>query len=203
MEEQAMFRKTSLRVFSLAGLLVAFPVAQVTAAGNVPGLQGVWTCSVVRAGTILRPIIYTFSSDGTFNYSSGTTINSLAAGPVQNTGFHSRGGGRGVWTKVSSNVANYTAVELLYDANGNAAGSFTVDADLAVISGGSQLCSGRAECPNQTTTVSLAKYVFDQNDPDANIIGVSYLLPPGTPANTLCNSLSSGAGFPALPIPTP
>jgi len=199
-----MFRKTSLGVFSLAGVLVAIPAGQVTAAGNVPGVQGVWTCSVVRAGTILRPIIYTFNSDGTFNYSSGTTINSGTAGsPVQNTGFHSRGGGRGAWTKVSSNVVNYTAVELLYDANGNAAGSFTVEADLAVISGGLQLCSGRSECPSQTTTVSLAKYTFDQNDPDANIVGVQYLLPPGTPANTLCNSLSSGAGFPGLPIPTP
>jgi len=199
-----MFRKTSLGVFSLAGVLVAIPAGQVTAAGNVPGVQGVWTCSVVRAGTILRPIIYTFNSDGTFNYSSGTTINSGTAGsPVQNTGFHSRGGGRGAWTKVSSNVVNYTAVELLYDANGNAAGSFTVEADLAVISGGLQLCSGRSECPSQTTTVSLAKYTFDQNDPDANIVGVSYLLAPGTPVNTLCNTLGSGAGFPALPIPTP
>jgi len=199
-----MFRKTSLGVFSLAGVLVAIPAGQATAAGNVPGVQGVWTCSVVRAGTILRPIIYTFNSDGTFNYSSGTTINSGTAGsPVQNTGFHSRGGGRGAWTKVSSNVVNYTAVELLYDANGNAAGSFTVEADLAVISGGLQLCSGRSECPSQTTTVSLAKYTFDQNDPDANIVGVSYLLAPGTPVNTLCNTLGSGAGFPALPIPTP
>ena len=78
-----MFRKTSIGVFILAGLLVAFPVGQVTAAGNVPGVQGVWTCSVVRAGTIQRPIIYTFNSDGTFNYSSGTTINSVTAGPVQ------------------------------------------------------------------------------------------------------------------------
>jgi len=202
-EEKAMFRKTSLGVVILGGVLVAIPVGQVTAAGNVPGVQGVWTCTVVRAGTIQRPIIYTFNSDGTFNYSSGTTINSLTAGPVQNTGFHSRGGGRGAWTKVSSNVVNYTAVELLYDANGNAAGSFSVDADLAVISDGDQLCSGRAECSNQTTALSLVKYVFDQNDPDANIVGLLNLLPPGTPANTLCNRLSSGASFPALPIPTP
>jgi hypothetical protein len=198
-----MFRKTSLGVFTLAGVLVAIPGGQVSAGSQTPAVQGVWTCTVVRAGTIQRPIIYTFNSDGTFNYSSGTTINSGAAGPVQNSGFHSRGGGRGAWTKVSTNVVNYTAVELLYDANGNAAGSFTVDADLAVISGGGQLCSGRSECPNQTTAVSLVKYQFDQNDPDANIVGLSYLLPPGTPVNTLCNSLSSGAGFPALPIPTP
>ena len=97
-----MFRKTGLGVFILAGALVAIPAGQVTAAGNVPGVQGVWTCSVVRAGTIQRPIIYTFNSDGTFNYSSGTTINSVTAGPVQNTGFHSRGGGHGAWTKVSA-----------------------------------------------------------------------------------------------------
>jgi len=197
-----MFRKTSLGV-GIAGVLVAIAAGQVVAGSQTPVVQGVWTCTVVRAGTIQRPIIYTFNSDGTFNYSSGTTINSGAAGPVQNSGFHSRGGGRGAWTKVSTNVVNYTAVELLYDANGNAAGSFTVDADLAVISGGSQLCSGRAECPAQTTAISLVKYQFDQNDPDANIVGLTYLLSPGSPANTLCNSLSSGAGFPNLPIPTP
>jgi hypothetical protein len=198
-----MFRKTSLGV-GIAGVLVAIAAGQVIAGSKkTPVVDGVWTCTIVRAGTIQRPTIYTFNSDGTFNYSSGTTINSLAAGPVQNSGFHSRGGGRGAWTKVSTDVVNYTAVELLYDANGNAAGSFTVDADLAMISGGDQLCSGRAECPNQTTAVSLVKYQFDQNDPDANIVGLSYLLPPGTPVNTLCNSLSSGAGFPALPIPTP
>ena len=91
----------------------------------------------------------------------------------------------------------------MYDANGNAAGSYSVDATIALTSAG-QLCSGRAECPDQTTVVSLVKYVFDQNDPDGDIVGVNYLLPPGTSANTLCNRLSSGAGFPALPmIPTP
>jgi hypothetical protein len=197
-----MFGKTSLGVFILAGVLVATPAGRVMAGGSGPTVQGVWTCTVVRAGTIQRPIIYTFNSDGTFNYSSATTINSAVAGPVQNSGFHSRGGGRGVWTKVSTNVFNYTAVEFMYDANGNAAGNFTVDADLAVTSAG-QLCSGRSECPNQTSSVSLVKYLFDQNDPDANIIGLMYLLPVGTPANTLCNTLSSGSGFPALPIPTP
>ncbi len=197
-----MFRKTSLGVFILAGVLVATPAGQVTAGSSGPTVQGVWTCTVVRAGTIQRPIIYTFNSDGTFNYSSATTINSAAAGPVQNSGFHSRGGGRGAWIKVSTNVFNYKVVELLYDANGNAAGSFSVDANLAMTPAG-QLCSGRSECPNQTTGVSLVKYLFDQNDPDSNIVGVLYLLGPDAPANTLCNSLSSGAGFPALPIPMP
>jgi hypothetical protein len=202
MGEQAMFRKTSLGVFILGGVLVAIPVGQVTAAGNVPGVQGVWTCSIVRAGTIQRPIIYTFNSDGTFNYSSATTINSTTPGPVANSGFHSRGGGRGEWTRVSNNVFSYKAVELLYDANGNAAGSFSVDATIGLTSAG-QLCSGRSECPNLTSSISLVKYTFDQNDPDLNITGLQYLLLPGTPSNTLCNTLSSGAGFPALPIPTP
>jgi hypothetical protein len=196
-----MFGKTSLGVFILAGVLVATPAGPVMAGGTAT-VQGVWTCTVVRAGTIQRPIIYTFNSDGTFNYSSATTINSAAAGPVQNSGFHSRGGGRGQWIKIGTNIFNYTAVELLYDANGNAAGSFSVDANLLLTSAG-QLCSGRTECPNQTTDVSLVKYQFGQNDPDANIVGLTYLLLPGTPANTLCNTLSSGAGFPALPIPTP
>jgi hypothetical protein len=196
-----MFGKTSLGVFMLAGVLVAIPAGQVMA-GAGPQVQGVWTCTVLRAGTIERPIIYTFNSDGTFNYSSATTINSAAAGPVQNSGFHSRGGGRGEWTRVSNNVFNFKAVELLYDANGNAAGSFSVNAALALISTG-QLCTGRSECPHQTTTATLVKYVFDGNDPDADIISVDSLLT-NTPVNTLCNRLSSGAGFPALTvIPTP
>ena len=192
-----MFGKTSLGVFILAGVLVATPAGQVMAADKV---EGVWTCTAV-SGPIERPIIYTFNSDGTFNYSSATTINSQA-GPLQNTGFHSRGGGRGQWAKIRNDVFNYTAVEFMYDANGNAAGSYSVDATLALTSTG-QLCSGRSECPNQKTMVSLAKYVFEQNDVDSDIVGVTYLLPPGTSANTLCNRLSSGAGFPALPIPTP
>jgi hypothetical protein len=196
-----MFGKTSLGVFILAGVLVTSPAGHVMA-GAVPQVAGVWTCTVVRAGTIERPIIWTFNSDGTFNYSSATTINSAAAGPVQNSGFHSRGGGRGEWTRVSNNVFHYKAVELLYDANGNAAGSFSVDSTLALTSAG-QLCTGRSECPNQKTTASLVKYQFDQNNADADIVGVDYLLS-DTPVNTLCNRLSSGAGFPTLPmIPTP
>jgi hypothetical protein len=195
-----MFGKTSLGVFILAGVLVAISAGQVMA-GAGPQVEGVWTCTVVRSGTIERPIMWMFSSDGIFNYSSATTINSAIPGPVQNSGFHSRGGGRGEWTRVKNNVFNFKAVELLYDANGNAAGSFSVDSTLALTSAG-QLCSGRSECPKQKTTATLSKYVFDQNDPDADIVGVDNLLQ-GAQVNTLCNRLSSGAGFPALPIPTP
>ena len=202
-----MFTKAGLAVLALAGILVAIPIESALAApgGQVQGgaeVQGVWTCTVVRAGTIERPIIWTFGADGLFNYSSGTTINSIAAGPVQNSGFHSRGGGVGEWTKISKNVVNYKAVELLYDANGNAAGSFAVNSTQLLTAAG-QLCSGRSECPDQNTTLSLVKYVFDQNDVDADIVGVNFLLPAGTPANSLCNRLSSGDGFPGLPIPTP
>jgi hypothetical protein len=206
-KEKPMVIKTGLAVLALAGVLVAIPIGSALAApgGQVQGgaeVQGVWTCTVVRAGTIDRPIIYRFGADGTFNYSSGTTINSSAPGPVNNSGFHSRGGGVGQWTKISKNVVNYKSVELLYDANGNAAGSFAVDSTQLLTPAG-QLCSGRAECPNQTTAVSLAKYVFEGNDPDADITGVLLLLGPGAPANSLCNRLSSGDGFPGLPIPTP
>ena len=193
-----MFGKTSRGVSILAGVLVATPVGQVMASAEV---EGVWTCTVVRAGTIERPAILTFNKDGIFNYSSATTINSISAGPLNNTGFHSRGGGRGQWAKVRKDVYSYTAVEFTYDANGNAAGSYSVNATLALTSAG-QLCSGRPECPDQTTTVSIAKYVFDQNDVDADIVGVTFLLPPGSPTNILCNRLGSG-GFPALPIPAP
>src|SRR5215475_11160272 len=126
-----MLRKTIVVALVVAGSLIA--VSLTAMAAGVP-VNGAWTCTVVRAGTIERPIIYTFGSDGTFNYSSATTINSTVAGPVQNSGFHSRGGGRGEWTKISTNVFNYQSVEFLYDANGNLAGSFAVDADLLMTS---------------------------------------------------------------------
>jgi hypothetical protein len=201
-EELPMFRKTWLGAFVLAGVLIAIPMEDAMAAAT-PTVQGVWTCVVVRAGTVQRPIMYTFNTDGTFNYSSGTTINSTIAGPVQNSGFHSRGGSRGQWTKTSTNVVNYKSVEFLYDANGNLAGSFAVDADLLLTPTG-QLCSGRPECPNQITAVSLVKYAFGTADGvDGNITGVDYLLGPDAPANVLCNRLNSGAGFPLLPIPMP
>jgi hypothetical protein len=194
-----MFRKASVVAVAVAvaGTLIA--VAETAVAAGVPQVNGAWTCTVVRAGTIERPIIYTFGNDGTFNYSSATTINSIVPGPVQDSGFHSRGGGRGEWTKVSSNVFNYKSLEFLYDANGNAAGSFTVDSTLLLTPAG-QLCTGRAECSQQTTVISLVKYQFDQNNVDDDIIGINYLLGPGAPANALCNRLSSGAGFPSLPI---
>ena len=198
-----MFGKASLGVLLIAGILVAAPIDDAMAGSAVP-IQGVWTCAVLRAGTVLRPLMYTFNADGTFNYSSATTINSIVAGPVQDSGFHSRGGARGQWTKVASNLVNYQSVEFLYDALGNLAGSFAVDADLLITTDG-KLCSGRAECPNQTTSVSLVKYGFADSPAsnDGNIVTVTYLLGPDAPANVLCNSFSSGAGFPSLPIPMP
>src|SRR5262245_9755684 len=198
-----MFSRTSLGVFILAGVLMAIPTESVMAGATVP-IVGVWTCTVVRAGTIERPLMYTFSADGTFNYSSATTINSTVPGPVQNSGFHSRGGARGQWVKLSSSVVNYKSIEFLYDANGNLAGSFAVDANLLITATG-QLCSGNAQCPSQTTAVSLVKYGF-QSEPDnvdGDIVGVTYLLGPDAPANVLCNSLTSGGGFPGLPVPMP
>ena len=197
-----MLSKTCLGAFVLAGVLITIPMDDAMAGANLP-VQGVWTCTVVRAGTVQRPLMYTFSTDGTFNYSSATTINSTVAGPVQNSGFHSRGGSRGQWTRTSSNVVNYRSVEFLYDVNGNLAGSFAVDADLLITPSG-QLCSGRSECPGQISAVSLVQYIFGTPDGvDGNITGVNYLLGPDAPANVLCNTLSSGAGFPALPIPMP
>lgn len=197
-----MFRKTCLGAFVLAGVLIAIPVEDAMAGATTP-VQGLWTCVVVRAGTVQRPIMYTFNTDGTFSYSSATTINSTVAGPVQNSGFHSRGGARGQWTKTSNSVVNYQSVEFLYDANVNLAGSFAVNADLLITPAG-QLCSGRSECPNQKTAVSLVRYVFGTADGvDGNITGVDYLLGPDAPANVLCNSLNSGAGFQGLPIPMP
>ena len=211
MEERFMVKGTTLSVVILALTLIATPVGSALA-GPLPTVQGVWTCTVVRAGTVQRPLMYTFNSDGTFNYSSATTINSTVAGPVQDSGFHSRGGARGQWTKAGTHVFNYQSIEFLYDANGNLAGSFAVNANLLMTAAG-QLCSGRtvvdaagaAVCPNQTTSVTLVKYHF-VDEPvsfDGNINSVDYLLGPNAPANVLCNSLNSGDGFPALPVPMP
>src|SRR5262245_60545125 len=91
MEEQWMFNKTILPTVILALALLATPMGSALGA-SLPPIQGVWTCSVVRGGTVLRPLMYTFNSDGTFNYTSATTINSTVAGPVQDSGFHSRSG---------------------------------------------------------------------------------------------------------------
>ena len=200
-----MFTKTDLGVFILAVVLIALPVGTVMAAVTPP-VQGVWTCTVLRSGTIERPVMYTFNNDGTFNYSSATTINTSALttppSPVYNSGFHSRGGARGQWIKTSNNVVNYKSIEFLYDANGNLAGSFAVNSNLLITPSG-QLCSGNSSCPNQTTSISLVKYVFDQNNVDDDVVGIQFLLPLNSPANVLCNSLSSGAGFPGLPVPMP
>ena len=73
-EERFMFNKTNLATIILGLALIATPIGSVLAA-PLPPVQGVWTCTVVRAGTVQRPLMYTFNSDGTFNYSSATTIN--------------------------------------------------------------------------------------------------------------------------------
>ena len=100
-----MFKKARLGVLVLAGALTAIPMEEAMGGrnANLP-LQTVYTCSIIRAGTVQRPIIYTFNTDGTFNYSSATTINSLVPGPVHDSGFQSRGGGRGQWTRTSTNT---------------------------------------------------------------------------------------------------
>jgi len=200
-----MFSAKYLGAFVLAGVLITLSIEGAMAGQAPPNLplQSVYTCTVIRGGTVQRPLMYTFNSDGTFNYSSATTINSTVAGPVQNSGFHSRSGARGQWTRTSTNAVNYKSIEFLYDANGNLAGSFAVDADLLITSSG-QLCSGRSECPNQNSAVTLVQYLFAGSDGvDGNITGLNYLLGPDAPANVLCNSLSSGAGFPSLGIPLP
>jgi hypothetical protein len=186
--------------FFVAGVLIAMPTGHVQAAA---GIEGVWTCTIIRAGTIERPALLTFIEDGTFNSSATTTINSTVSNsPLWNSGFHSRGGGRGEWKKLDKNVFSYKSVEFLYDANGNAAGSIAVNSTQLLLPN-DQLCSGRSECPNQATIFSIAKYVFDQNNPDGDIVGVTFLVGPLAPTNFLCNRLSSDLGFPGMPIPMP
>src|SRR5262245_13257792 len=198
-----MFSKTGLMAFILAGVFIEIPIKNVKAMTNA-NVEGAWTCTGVRAGTVEEPIMYPFNHDGTFNYSSATTINSTVAGPVHDSGFHSRGGSRGEWKRVSNDVFNYKSVEWLYDGNGNLAGSFSVNSDLLLTSNG-QLCSGRVtECPNQNTSATLAKYVFEPGNVDGDVTDVIYLLGPNAPVNVVCNRMSSGDGFPGLPlVPVP
>jgi hypothetical protein len=188
-------------------LLAAPAIAR---ADDSHAVVGVWLCSVVRSGTLARPIIYSIGGDGIFGFVSGTTINNStdSNSAVNNSGILSRpGGGRGEWTFVpgtGNTVISSQYVELLSNDRGNVGGYFNVDSTYQLLPNG-QLCSGRSECPNAKTYVSLVKFEFPTNavgntNPDGPITGQHALLPTGSQANSICNRISSGLGFPA-PLP--
>jgi hypothetical protein len=197
-----MLRKTMFLALLGVGAALVPRNAKADAATDPSGsVVGVWLCSVIRNGTLARPLIYTFHGDGTFNYSSGTTINNTTnpRSPTYNSGLFSRGGGRGEWTHGDGHTFNATFVEILSDARGNLGGVFNIEASFSLTANG-QLCSGTSECPDQKSYVSLVRYEFGSPSPDGPIIGQTTLLPTGTQANSICNRVSSGLGFPA-PIP--
>src|SRR6185436_592757 len=90
------------------------------------GIVGTWLCSAIRAGTVLRPIIWQFRGDGTFAYPSGTTVTTensppppTARSPVYKSGFAGRGGGHGEWGRGEDHdVFTYHSVEILHNDKG-------------------------------------------------------------------------------------
>jgi hypothetical protein len=202
------FSKKIFWAFILMGM-ITIPASGSHAAPG-PQIVGTWLCSAVRAATILRPIIYTFHADGTFNYSSGTTVNNSTdpLNPLFDSGIHSRGEAWGNWQKTAPNVFSAQNVEILRDVNGSAWGVFNVSENFLLTSSG-QLCSGintpnpdvwgsDVTCPNQSLTFDLIKFIFDQDNVDKKITDSDSILSGN--ANALCNRLGSGEGFPGVPV---
>jgi hypothetical protein len=185
---------------ALAGLFALLVPAGASAQSTQNNsIVGVWLCTVIRSGTLARPIIYTFHPDGTMTYNSGTTVDNTTnpASPTYQSGFTSRGGGWGEWTHEPSGSFHYQSVEFLL-SNGNLAGYFNVDSSFTMLSNG-QLCAGRAECPDMKQWATLARYTFGPPSPDGPVVDQEVLIQ-STPVNSLCNRITSGLGFPA-PIP--
>ena len=154
-----------------------------------PAITGVWSCQTNRPGAIAsRPVTFVFHSDGTFAYSSQSTVN---GGPLA-LPFTSRGGGHGEWQKTGTNEYAYRARENMY-INGNAGGFFYVDSTLRLDRAADQLCSGKAECFDTQTRIRLTQFTFD---PNATITGEIDLIPAESLAETVCNRLSTA--FPGL-----
>jgi hypothetical protein len=183
----------------LCALLVPASARAQAVQGN--SIVGTWLCSVVRPGSVAkRPIIYQFGADGLFSFASGTNINALTGNPPN---FYSRsGGGRGQWTRTPGGSYVSKQFEILLNQNGNLGGYFNVESTYQLLPNG-QLCSGATDasgnelCPGTVTNLAYAAYTFNS---DGTIAGQTAILPPGTHAKVLCNSMDSGPlAFPDLP----
>lgn len=182
-------RGLTLVALLLPAIFVAFP-ARDSEAAAAPQITGVWSCEVSRPGsTAARPLTYVFHPDGTFAYSSQTTIN---GGPLS-LPFTSRGGANGLWQKVGPSDYAYQSIENMY-INGNAGGYFYVDATLHLDTKLQQLCSGRTECPLAQTKIRLTQFTFAA---DGHITGEVDLLPANSVAQSICSPL--GSVFTGLP----
>lgn len=182
------------RVFMLVSLMLSAIVIAYSAgtseAAAAPQITGVWSCQATRPGNpVARPLTYVFHSDGTFTYSSQTTVN---GGPLA-LPFTGRAGGYGEWKKIGPSDYSYRARENLY-INGNAGGFFYVDSTQHLDPRTGQLCSGRPECPRAETSIRLTQFTFA---PDGSIAGETDLLPAGSEAATICDRLRTV--FPGLP----
>jgi hypothetical protein len=173
----------------LAAVLITTPSVRAEAAAG-PQITGVWSCQATRPGSAIpRPIIWVFHSDGTFVYSSQTTV---SGGPLA-LPFTSRGGANGEWKKIGANDYAYHSIENMY-IDGNAGGFFYVDATVRLDPRTGRLCSGRPECPSASTDIRLTKFTFAA---DGSISGETDLLPAGSQAVTICDRLD--VVFPGLP----
>jgi len=183
------YRIFMLSLLLLPAILIAFSSGN-TEAAAAPQITGVWSCQATRPGSpIARPLIFVFHSDGTFSYSSQTTVN---GGPLA-LPFTSRAGSNGEWKKIGPSDYAYHSIENMY-INGNAGGFFYVDATVHLNARSGQLCSGRPECPRAETRIRLTQFTFA---PDGSIVGETDRLPAGSEAVTLCERLSTV--FPSLP----
>jgi hypothetical protein len=132
-----MLKRNLARLVATLSLLMLVGSADAKANGHDmdddDGIVGTWLCSAIRAGTVLRPIIWQFRGDGTFDYASGTTVNTdnsppppTARSPVYKSGFAGRGGGHGEWGRGEDHdVFTYHSVEILHNDRATAPASST------------------------------------------------------------------------------
>jgi hypothetical protein len=127
-------------------VFAALPSGSATAADSA--IMGVWSCPHTRPGsTVTRPLTFVFHHDGTFAFSSQTTVN---GGPLD-LPFNGRGGGLGVWKKTGKSTYSYLVREDLY-IDGNAGGFFYADATLQLDRKLGELAAGRRSVPARRPT---------------------------------------------------
>ena len=175
-------RGLTLVALLLPALFLAYPARDAEAAAALQ-ITGVWSCMTTRPGSAAAlPLVYVFSSDGIFAYSSQSTIN---GGPLFFP-FTSRGGGNGQWQKVGPSDYAFQSRENMY-INGNAGGFFYSDATLHLDTKLQQLCGGRPECPTTQIKIRLTQFTFAA---DGRITGEVDLFPANSVAQTICSPLN-------------
>jgi hypothetical protein len=181
-EEIKMVRRTGLHLV-LAALVTAIPFGNSQAASPI---EGVWLCLTTRPGSTATniPTYYTFHTDGTVAYSSGTSLSTL--------GFFGRGSGYGEWRKIGTNEWAVKTAELLHNLTGQLAGRLFVDARLVRDPVTDRLCSGPS-CPSQTSNIKITSITLGSDGGVSSEID----LVPWSVRFYSCERL--GVSFPATP----